>query len=220
MKNTRKMIAYIIVAILILVITFGGIIGTLILRQSKVAGHLWGAEWDYLMIDGQMYNRVYSDAANLTRKDKGKKLGEIYDDDGSMGFIAYKAKRNDGYIIVSTLRDTLYFKKTEPELNKDGYEEIFSKRAYFYMQQVKDCIILDVRTREEYDEQHIKGAICIPNEEIEDTEPKELPDKDQLILVYCRSGNRSKQASKKLAQMGYTNIKEFGGIIDWEYDKE
>ena len=76
-------------------------------------------------------------------------------------------------------------------------------------------IILDVRTPEEYRDGHIPGAINIPNEDIGTKEPSELPDKDQLIMVYCRSGNRSKQASRKLAELGYTNIVEFGGIIDW-----
>ena len=74
---------------------------------------------------------------------------------------------------------------------------------------------MDVRTQAEYEEKHIPGAICIPNKTIGSDEIKELPDKDQLILVYCRSGNRSKQASEKLAALGYTNIVEFGGINDW-----
>ena len=76
-------------------------------------------------------------------------------------------------------------------------------------------IILDVRTAEEYSEKHIPGAINIPNETIGADDIPELPDKDQLILIYCRSGNRSKQASEKLAKQGYTNIVEFGGINSW-----
>ena len=76
-------------------------------------------------------------------------------------------------------------------------------------------IILDVRTAAEFAEKHIPGAINIPNEIIGTEEIKELPNKKQLILVYCRSGNRSKQASEKLVKLGYTNIVEFGGIIDW-----
>ena len=74
-------------------------------------------------------------------------------------------------------------------------------------------IILDVRTAEEYAAGHIPGAMLLPNETISSVPPTQLPDKDQLILVYCRSGNRSKQASQKLVDMGYTNIVEFGGII-------
>ena len=76
-------------------------------------------------------------------------------------------------------------------------------------------IILDVRTVQEYESGHIPGAICIPNETISDAEIPQLPDKDQLILVYCRSGNRSKQAAAKLARLGYKNIVEFGGIGAW-----
>jgi len=76
-------------------------------------------------------------------------------------------------------------------------------------------LILDVRTPEEFAEKHIPHAINIPNETIGTAEIPELPDKAQLILVYCRSGNRSKQASEKLAALGYTNIVEFGGINDW-----
>ena len=97
----------------------------------------------------------------------------------------------------------------------DTYEQISMEEAITLMESETDYIILDVRTQEEYDEGHIPGAICIPNETIGDQPPALLPDKDQLILVYCRSGNRSKQASAKLAALGYTNIKEFGGIIDW-----
>ena len=95
------------------------------------------------------------------------------------------------------------------------YECISQEEAQALMEDGTDCIILDVRTQAEFDEKHILNAICIPNETIDTEPPAELPDKDQLILVYCRSGNRSKQASEKLAAMGYTNIKEFGGINTW-----
>ena len=81
-------------------------------------------------------------------------------------------------------------------------------------------IILDVRTQEEYDVSHIPGAIVIPNTEIETRAEQELTDKGQLILVYCRSGRRSKLAAEILVALGYTNIKEFGGIIDWPYEVE
>ena len=84
----------------------------------------------------------------------------------------------------------------------------------------EDYIILDVRTQEEYDQGHIPGAILIPNTEITAEAEKVLTDKDQLILVYCRSGRRSKLAAVTLAQLGYTNVKEFGGIIDWPYETE
>lgn len=79
-----------------------------------------------------------------------------------------------------------------------------------------DYIILDVRRADEFAQGHIPGAINMANESIATTQPKELPDKNQVIYVYCRSGNRSKQAAAKLALMGYTNIVEFGGILDWK----
>mgnify|MGYP003295861607 CR=1 FL=1 len=81
-----------------------------------------------------------------------------------------------------------------------------------------DYIIIDARTAEEFAEGHIENAILIPEYEIKDRAEKELPDKDALILVYCRSGRRSKIASEELVKLGYTNVKEFGGIIDWPYE--
>ena len=96
-----------------------------------------------------------------------------------------------------------------------SYRQISADEAILMMKEETDYIILDVRTVEEFSEKHIPGAINIPNETIRAAEIPELPDKDQLILVYCRSGNRSKQASEKLAALGYTNIVEFGGINDW-----
>ena len=96
------------------------------------------------------------------------------------------------------------------------YEQISPQEAKERMDAKKDVIILDVRTQEEYDSGHIKNAVCLPNEDII-SEPDILPDKDQEILVYCRSGNRSKQAAQKLADMGYENIIEFGGILNWPY---
>lgn len=97
-----------------------------------------------------------------------------------------------------------------------AYEQISPQEAKERMEEEKDVLILDVRTQEEYDSGHIKNAVCLPNEDIIN-EPDILPDKDQEILVYCRSGNRSKQAAQKLADMGYENIIEFGGILDWPY---
>ncbi len=95
------------------------------------------------------------------------------------------------------------------------YRQVSQKEAMELMDSEENYIILDVRTREEFDEKHIPGAICLPNETIGDADIPELPDKDQLILIYCRSGNRSKQAAEKLFNKGYTNIVEFGGINTW-----
>lgn len=100
------------------------------------------------------------------------------------------------------------------------YMNITAEEAKEIMDSQEGYIILDVRTQEEYDESHIPGAILIPNTEIEARAEKELTDKDQLILIYCRSGRRSKLAAEALMELGYTNIKEFGGIIDWPYEVE
>ena len=96
-----------------------------------------------------------------------------------------------------------------------SYRQISMDEAITMMEEESGYIILDVRTPEEFVDKHIPGAVNIPNETIGAEKIPELPDKDQLILVYCRSGNRSKQASEKLAALGYTNVVEFGGINSW-----
>ena len=97
---------------------------------------------------------------------------------------------------------------------------ITAEEAKRIMDNEEGYIILDVRTQEEYDEGHIPGAVLISHEEIAEKAEDVLTDKDQLILVYCRSGRRSKIASEALVELGYTNIKEFGGILDWPYAVE
>ena len=98
------------------------------------------------------------------------------------------------------------------------YEQITAEQAKTIMDTEKDYVIIDARTEEEFAEGHIENAILIPEYDIADRAEKELPDKEQLILVYCRSGRRSKIASEELVKLGYTNVKEFGGIIDWPYE--
>ena len=100
--------------------------------------------------------------------------------------------------------------------SSSGYRQISMDEAVKMMRDEKDYIILDVRRPDEYAEGHIPGAINVPNEEIGTTEIAELPNKSQLILVYCRSGRRSKEAYEKLVKLGYTNIVEFGGILDYK----
>ena len=102
--------------------------------------------------------------------------------------------------------------------NNATYEQITPQQAKEIMDTEQEYIIIDARTEEEFAEGHIENAILIPEYEIKDRAEKELPDKDALILVYCRSGRRSKIASEELAKLGYTNVKEFGGIIDWPYE--
>lgn len=96
-----------------------------------------------------------------------------------------------------------------------AYRQITMNEAASIMKSEKDYIILDVRRPDEFSEGHIPNAINVPNEIIGTSEISELPDKNQLILVYCRSGRRSKEASQKLVDLGYTNVVEFGGILDW-----
>ena len=101
------------------------------------------------------------------------------------------------------------------EQEEYSYRQVSMEEAAAIMEEESDYIILDVRTEEEFHEKYIPDAVNIPNESIGSEELKELPDKKQLVLVYCRSGNRSKQAAEKLTKLGYTNIVEFGGINDW-----
>ena len=107
-----------------------------------------------------------------------------------------------------------------PNTQEAVYMNITAQEAKEIMGREEGYVILDTRTQEEYDEGHIPGAILIPHDEILQKAESLLTDKDQLILVYCRSGRRSKLAAEDLQKLGYTNIKEFGGIIDWPYEVE
>lgn len=100
------------------------------------------------------------------------------------------------------------------------YLNITAEEAKEIMDSEEGYVILDVRTQEEFDQGHIPGAIQISHEEIAEKAEEVLTDKDQMILVYCRSGRRSKIAAEALVELGYTNIREFGGIIDWPYEVE
>ncbi len=100
------------------------------------------------------------------------------------------------------------------------YEQITAEEAKKIMDSAEDLVILDVREQDEFDAGHIPGAILIPYTEIENKAEEMLLDKNKQILVYCRSGRRSKIAAESLAKLGYTNVKEFGGIIDWPYEVE
>ena len=101
----------------------------------------------------------------------------------------------------------------EEEMNT--YQHITQEEAAEIMKNDNTCIVVDVRRQDEFDAGHIPNAICIPNESIRTERPEKLPDLNQKILVYCRSGRRSREASQKLTDMGYTDICEFGGILDW-----
>lgn len=102
-----------------------------------------------------------------------------------------------------------------------GYHRITAEEAKQMMDELEDELILDVRSQEEYDEKHIVDAVLLPVDMIDaDTAEGVIPEKDTVVLVYCRSGNRSKTASQKLAELGYTEVYEFGGIRDWPYETE
>lgn len=116
---------------------------------------------------------------------------------------------------VNEVDDT---EQTAEEKTSTGYEQITPQEAKKLMDSGDADVILDVRTEDEFETGHIQGAILIPDYQIEDTAESILPDKNAMILVYCRSGRRSKLASEALAKLGYTNVKEFGGIIDWPYE--
>lgn len=98
------------------------------------------------------------------------------------------------------------------------YHKITPEEAKEMIDAEEDLVIVDVRRQEEYDTAHLPGAVLIPNETIDKEPPVELPDKEQKILVYCRTGIRSAQASEKLVDMGYTGVYDIGGINDWPYE--
>ena len=98
---------------------------------------------------------------------------------------------------------------------KRSFNRISQEDAKEMMELEDGHVIVDVRRQDEYRKGHIPGAVLIPNESISVAPPEQLPDKDQVILIYCRTGVRSKQAAQKLADMGYTNLYEFGGIMNW-----
>lgn len=109
---------------------------------------------------------------------------------------------------------------TNDSSNSSSCQQVNAETAKELMDTEDDYVILDVRTQAEYDESHIPGAILIPHDTVATAAEDALPDKGQLILVYCRSGNRSKQASQALVDLGYTNVVEFGGINSWPYEVE
>ena len=109
---------------------------------------------------------------------------------------------------------------TAPQSQTNSYHQITMDEAVIMMEQEQGYIILDVRRPDEFAAGHIPNAINVPNESIGTDEISELPNKEQLIMVYCRSGRRSKEASEKLVKLGYTNIVEFGGILDWKGEIE
>lgn len=109
-------------------------------------------------------------------------------------------------------------KKSNDNPEPSAYHKITAQEAKSMMDELEDEVLVDVRTQEEYNKAHIENAVLIPNETIGDEMPEELPDQDQAIFVYCRSGVRSRQASEQLVKLGYTKVYDMGGIQDWPYD--
>ena len=136
---------------------------------------------------------------------------------GQLETAARSSKYGDIHMkrIIPILMTLLLLSGCATQSAEKNYRQITMEEAITMMEEETGYIILDVRTAQEYSEKHIPGAINIANESIGTEDISELPDKDQLILVYCRSGNRSKQASEKLVKLGYTNIIEIGGINSW-----
>ncbi len=121
--------------------------------------------------------------------------------------------------LLAVLAALLVFASCAPKAPVAEYHKNTAEQAKERLDSGDELILLDVRTQEEFDAGHIDGAILLPNETIIDSEqPDILPDLDAEILIYCRSGNRSAQAAKKLVAQGYTNVYDFGGIIDWPYE--
>ena len=108
-------------------------------------------------------------------------------------------------------------KDTEDMTDKAAYQKISAEEAYEMMAS-QEIVVVDVRTREEYDGGHIENAVLVPNESIGSEMPEALPDKEATLLIYCRSGRRSKDAAEKLLSLGYQNVYDFGGVIDWPYE--
>ena len=108
-------------------------------------------------------------------------------------------------------------KDTEDMTDKAAYQKISAEEAYEMMAS-QEVVVVDVRTQEEYDGGHIENAVLVPNESIGSEMPETLPDKEATLLIYCRSGRRSKDAAQKLLALGYQSVYDFGGVIDWPYE--
>ena len=139
--------------------------------------------------------------------------------DTPIGCFLYLIKKLRGLVLMLLISLSMFgLTACQDGGNNAIYEQITPQEAKEIMDTEKDYVIIDARTEEEFAEGHIENAVLIPEYEIKVRAEKELPDKDALILVYCRSGRRSKIASEELVKLGYTNVKEFGGIINWPYE--
>ena len=133
----------------------------------------------------------------------------------TLSLFGFSACNNDDNINNNNSTETTLENSTNKEIT---YEIISQTQAKDIIDNGTGYVIVDARTSEEFNEGHIKNAINLDYEEVTQKAESLLPDKNQLILIYCRSGRRSKIAAESLCQLGYTNVKEFGGIIDWQYE--
>ena len=130
-----------------------------------------------------------------------------------------KTTKKIGVILLAGILSILLCACAGTKESKEAvYMNITAEEAKKIMDTESEYVVLDVRTEDEFAQGHIPGAILIPDYAIREEAEKALPDKDALILVYCRSGRRSKNAAQILAELGYSNIREFGGILDWPYE--
>ena len=212
-----------LIALLLSLICLLGLIGCsnrsmnyIIANEPNILGVVKGANENAILIENE--TGEYWVSLNVENKDStthfnlGDEVVVYYN-----GIIAESYPMQINTVYAITLKEPA----NRAENNQEAvYVNITAEEAKQIMDSEEGYIILDVRTQEEYDQGHIPGAILIPDTEVEVTAEEVLTDKDQLILVYCRSGRRSKLASEILVELGYTNIKEFGGIIDWPYEIE
>ena len=212
-----------LVALLLTLICLLGLIGCsnksmnyIVANEPNITGVVKEANENAILIENE--KGEYWVSLNVENKDStthfnlGDEVVVYYN-----GIIAESYPMQINTVYAITLKEPA----DRAENNQEAvYVNITAEEAKQIMDSEEGYIILDVRTQEEYDQGHIPGAILIPDTEVEVTAEEVLTDKDQLILVYCRSGRRSKLASEILVELGYTNIKEFGGIIDWPFEVE
>ena len=212
MRSVIKIVLYCLILILI--------IGTFVTSSAFASSSLIEQGDAFLNASPPEYEK----AAQLFRRaglqgdgEGYYRLGLMYED----GLLTEGDPCNDDISALGKEKAEEYYKLAAQngfELPTTDWRSITQEEAKEMMAKDDGHVVIDVRRQDEYDAGHIPDAILIPNESIECDSPEALPDYDQIILIYCRSGNRSKQAAQKLAGMGYTNIHEFGGIIDWTGD--
>ena len=212
-----------LIAVLLLLICMLGLVGCnnrsmnyIIANEPNITGVVKEANEQSILIENEKGEYWVSlsveNEDSMTHFSIGDEVVVYYD-----GNIAESYPMQINTVYAITLKEPA----DRAENNQEAvYVKITAEEAKQIMDSEEGYVILDVRTQEEYDQGHIPGAILIPDTEVEVTAEDVLTDKDQLLLVYCRSGRRSKLAAEALVELGYTNIKEFGGIIDWPYETE